>query len=70
MIESRFQNIRDNFLLLFRAERERMADLSDSEFQELLHRAEELTSSESFSMRAAAEIIRAGATLILEERKP
>jgi len=69
MIESRIKSVRDKFMALYASEREAMSALPTNELDELLHGAEELTSAESFSVRAAAEIVRCAATLILEERE-
>ena len=69
MIEARIKSVRDAFMALYASERDAMAILSTSELDELLHRADELTSAEEFSVRAAAEIVRCAATLIIEERE-
>ena len=69
MIESRIKSVRDKFVSLYASEREAMSALPESELDELLHRAEELTSAQEFSVRAAAEIVRCSATMIIEERE-
>jgi hypothetical protein len=69
MIESRIKSVREKFMALYASEREAMFTLPESELGELLHRAEELTSAQEFSVRAAAEIVRRAATMILEERE-
>jgi|GEM_PF-3802146 hypothetical protein len=69
MIESRIKSIRESFMALYAVERKAMEQLPSSELGELLHRAEELTSAEEFSVRAAAEIVRCAATMIIEERE-
>lgn len=56
-------------MALYAGEREAMSALPRSELADLLHRADELATAEQYSVRAAAEIVRCAATLILEERE-
>lgn len=69
MIESRIKSVRDRFMALYASERDAMSKLPKADLVELLHRAEELTSAEEFSVRAAAEIVRCAAAMIIEERE-
>lgn len=69
MIEARIKSVREKFMSLYASEREAMTALPKADLVELLHRAEELTSAEEFSVRVAAEIVRCAATMIIEERE-
>jgi len=66
--ESTFQQIRDGFLRFAKNHYDQIEKLPDRDLEELLHRAEELLNAEDFSMRVAAEIVRAGARLEMDLR--
>ena len=61
--------IQEQLLALYRANRRELEQLPEPDLRELLHQAEDLRNSQTFTERTAAEIVRTCCELILEERR-